>query len=315
MLPRGPVRFQWVPSRRSNADGGIPVDRVRLLQLRDELRTEEAELTETLDAVKAARVGVEKLLARSAASDNPPASHEPAERPSPPIILADDENPRGSQAVETLLVESGSWMTVKDLTERQIERGWTPGGSGDPVNAVRAAANRLVRRKPDLFVRERGRYRYQGQSDRRSSLNGNGPETVQAQTLAPPTDRQSPVADGQAGGDWQDLPRTEAVARMLAEAGEPLSPSELSRRLQRVGRDDPPLAVGKALDHLHRKNQADTIERAKWVLTGQDGPRAVPPTTDVSQEPEEVRSDQEMSPAVLAFTGDSQRPVKSSDQY
>src|SRR5215211_2997838 len=114
---------------------------------------------------------------------------------------------------------------------------------------------------------------------------------------------------GQAGGDWQDLPRTEAVARMLAEAGEPLSPSELSRRLQRVGRDDPPLAVGKALDHLHRKNQADTIERAKWVLTGQDGPRAVPPTTDVSQEPEEVRSDQEMSPAVLAFTGDSQRPV------
>jgi hypothetical protein len=291
-----------VPSRRSNADGGIPVDRVRLLQLRDELRTEEAELTETLDAVKAARVGVEKLLARSAASDNPPTSHEPAERPSPPI-LTDDESPRGSQAVETLLVESGSWMTVKDLTERQIERGWTPGGSGDPVNAVRAAANRLVRSKPDLFVREHGRYRYQGQSDRQSSLNGNGPETVQAQTLASPTDRPSPVA----GGDWQGLPRTEAVARMLAEVGEPLSPSELSRRLQGVGRDDPPLAVGKALNHLYRKQRANTVERAKWVLTDGDDPRVAPPTTDTAQE-NDGSSDQGVNGVLLPFTGVSSDP-------
>jgi len=254
------------------------------------------------------------LLARSVPSDNPPASPEPAERLSGPI-LTDDENPRGFQAVEALLVESGSWMTVKELTERQIERGWTPAGSGDPVNAVRAAANRLVRRKPDLFVREHGRYRYQGQSDQRPSLNGDGPETVQAQASTPSADQQPSVADGQTGGGWLDLPRTLAVARMLAEAGEPLSPSELSRRLQGVGRDDPPLAVGKALDHLHRKNQADTIGRAMWVPTEQDDPRAAPSAGDVSQEPEEVSSDQEMRPAVPTFTGDGQQPDKSPDQY
>src|SRR5215211_8042817 len=89
---------------------------------------------------------------------------------------------------------------------------------------------------------------------------------------------------GQAGGDWQDLPRTEAVARMLAEVGEPLSPSELSRRLQGVGREDPPLAVGKALNHLYRKQRANTVERAKWVLTDGDDPRVAPPTTDTAQE-------------------------------
>ncbi len=103
---------------------------------------------------------------------------------------------------------------------------------------------------------------------------------------------------------------------MLAEFGEPLSPSDLSRMLEAVGRDDPPLAVGKALNHLYRKRRATTVGRAKWVLTDPNDPWAVPPTTGVAQEREkEVSDDQEMSPAVLAFTGDSQQPDKSSDLY
>ena len=58
---------------------------------------------------------------------------------------------------------------------------------------------------------------------------------------------------------------------MLAEVGEPVSPSNLSRMLQEVGRrDDTPLAVGKALNHLYRKQRANTVERAKWVLTDRD---------------------------------------------
>jgi hypothetical protein len=259
------------------------VDRVRLLQLRDELRTEEAELTETLDAVKAARIGVEKLLARSAPSDNPPASHAPAEGPSWPVP-SDDATPRGSQAVEVILTEAGSWMTAQELAAAQIERGWPP-ESSDPVSAVRAAANRLVASKPGLFVREHGSYRHQGQSGQQPSPNGDGPETVQAQAPAPSADRPSSVADGQTGGDWRTLPRTEAVARMLAEVGEPVSPSNLSRMLQEVGRrDDTPLAVGKALNHLYRKQRANTVERAKWVLTDGDDPRVAPPTYDMAQE-------------------------------
>lgn len=254
-----------------------------MLQLRDELRTEEAELVETLDAVRAARIGVEKLLARSAPSDNPPASHVPAERPSR-LIPTDETTPRGSQAVEVILTEAGTWMTAQELAAAQIERGWPP-ESSDPVSAVRAAANRLVASKPDLFVREHGSYRYQGQSDRRPSLDGEGPEAFQAKASVPQMDRPSLVADGQTHGDWRTLPRTEAVARMLTEAGEPLSPSELSRMLQEVGRnDDTPLAVGKALNHLQRKKQATTIGRGKWVLTDRDDFSSALPTQTNEEE-------------------------------
>jgi hypothetical protein len=71
--------------------------------------------------------------------------------------------------------------------------------------------------------------------------------------------------------------------------------------LQEVGRDDPPLAVGKALNHLYRKQRANTVERAKWVLTDRNDPQVVPPTTDVPQE--EASSDQEVNGAAPAFTG------------
>jgi hypothetical protein len=101
---------------------------------------------------------------------------------------------------------------------------------------------------------------------------------------------------------------------MLAEVGEPVSPSNLSRMLKEVGRDDPPLAVGKALDHLQGKQRAKTIGRAMWVLTGQDEPRVAPPTTDAAQE-KEVSSDQEVNGAALALTGGSQQPDESPDQY
>jgi hypothetical protein len=213
-----------------------------------------------------------------------------------------------------ILMDTNTWMTAQDLTVAQIERGWPP-ESNDPVSAVRAAANRLVASKPDLFVRDHGRYRYQGQLDRQSSVNGNGPNSVQAKASAPSVDRLPLVTDGQAGDDWRTLPRTEAVARMLAEFGEPLSPSDLSRMLEAVGRDDPPLAVGKALNHLYQKQRAKTVGRAKWVLTDPHDPWVVAPTTDVAQEQEEVNDDQEMSRAVLTFTGDSRQSDKSADLY
>jgi hypothetical protein len=189
--------------------------------------------------------------------------------PAASLTDKDRATPRGSQAVEVILTEAGSWMTAQELAAAQIERGWPP-ESSDPVSAVRAAANRLVASKPNLFVREHGSYRYQGQSDRGPSLDGEGPEPFQAKAPIPQMDRPSLVTDRQTRGDWRTLPRTEAVARMLIEAGEPLSPSELSQMLQEVGRDDSPLAVGKALDHLRGKRQATTIGRGQWVLTGRD---------------------------------------------
>jgi hypothetical protein len=277
------------------------MDRIHLLQVRDQLR---GELTATEKLVQTLRDGltaIEVLLERAGptptdAVPTPPAVPEPTpsdDASKPPSNSTDvpasetnETRPRGAEAIERLLVEErGRWIAAQDLAARQIERGWAP-VSRDPVSAVRAAANRLVASKPDLFVRDHGRYRYQGQPDRHS-LNGDGPKTVPAEVSRPSADRLSWVADEQTGGDWQTLPRTEAVARMLAEVGEPLSPSELSRMLREVGRDDPPLAVGKALNHLLHQKRAHTIGRAEWVLTDGDDPRVVPPTTDaMSSDPE-----------------------------
>jgi len=298
------------------------MDRVHLLQVRDQLR---AELTATEKLVQTLRDGltaIEVLLERagpttSDAVPTPPAVPEPtpsddASKPPsnstdvPAASKTDEGRPRGAEAVERLLVEErGRWIKAQDLAARQIERGWAP-VSGDPVSAVRAAANRLVASKPELFVRDHGRYRYQGQSDRQS-LNGDGPETAQAKASGPSADRPLLVADEQSGGDWRGLVRTEAVARMLAEVGEPISPSSLSRMLQAVGRDDPPLAVGKALNHLLRKKRAHTIGRAEWVLTDGDDPRVVPPTTDMTQE-NDGSSDQGVNGVLLPFTGVSSDP-------
>lgn len=309
------------------------MDRVHLLQLRDQLRGELATHEKLAETLRNGLAAIEVLLERPAPATPEPAPAMPAVTEASPVIpnpqpagdattspdstivapepeASDGVPPVGSEAVERLLVENpGRWFGVRELTARQIERGWTP-KSADPVSAVRAAANRLVASKPNLFVREQGRYRYQGQQ---SSLNGDGPETVKVQASASPADQQQAIADRQTGGDWRNLARTEAVARMLAVIGEPASPVNLSRMLKGVGRDDPPLAVGKALDHLKRRNRATTVGRGGWVLTDRGDPKTSLPTNDLTEETE-VNDDQEMSPAVLAFTGDSRQPDKFPDQ-
>jgi hypothetical protein len=154
------------------------VERVRLLQLREELRAELAEHDETGRLLRSGLAAVDKLLERS----NPPEStdvekQQPRSEPqrrSRPAAVTESDTPRGSQAVEIILRETGTWMDVRDLTMRQLERGWTPHGN-DPKSAVRAAANRLARDKPENFERDRGRYRFRDQSAQQPSLNGDGP--------------------------------------------------------------------------------------------------------------------------------------------
>jgi hypothetical protein len=306
------------------------MERVHLLQVRDQIRGELAENEKLGQILRDGLAAIELLLERAGptatdAVPAPPTVPEPtpsddASKPPPnstelPASKTDESRPRGAEAVERLLVEEhGRWITVQDLAARQIERGWSP-VSSDPVSAVRAAANRLVASKPGLFARDQGRYRYQGQYDLRSSLNGNGPETAQAQASESLAYRQPSTTGMRTGGDWRTLPRTEAVVRMLAEAGKPLSPSELSQRLQGVGRDDSPVAVGKALNRLQHQRRATTTGWAKWVPSGQlYDPRGVPPTGGTQQQ-EEASDDQEMSPAVPALTGDGPQPDRSSDQH
>jgi hypothetical protein len=105
---------------------------------------------------------------------------------------------------------------------------------------------------------------------------------------------------------WEGMARTKAVELMMAEAGRPVSPRELSQMLQKVGRGDTPDVVGRALYHLQRRNRAESLGRAQWVVKR--------PTAGIDNgsaqsqgEGEEVNADQEMSRAMPAFTGGEQR--------
>jgi hypothetical protein len=164
------------------------VERVYLLQARDQLREELAATERLVDLLRDGLIAVEALLERSPAVTGSPVPALPPsgesrppqpEQSAPPPPESDPSRPRGSEAIERLLTEQpGRWIKVQDLTARQIERGWRP-DSRDPLSAVRAAANRLVRDQPERFERSRGSYRYKGESSSRAG------QDTQA---APPSD-------------------------------------------------------------------------------------------------------------------------------
>jgi hypothetical protein len=66
--------------------------------------------------------------------------------------------------------------------------------------------------------------------------------------------------------DWISLPRSDAVARVLAETGAPKSPAEISEALQANGRDDDYRDVAAALSHLKSRGRAKNVARGLWVL-------------------------------------------------
>jgi len=118
------------------------------------------------------------------------------------------------------------------------------------------------------------------------------PETVKPQASAPSADPQSSVTDGHVSGDWRDLHRTEAVAKMLAEVSEPVSPSNLSRMLQRL------VATIRRLQWA-RPSITCNARSGRTRSSGRSGcspTKRPPPTTDVAQG-EEVSSDQEVNGA------------------
>jgi putative heme iron utilization protein len=65
--------------------------------------------------------------------------------------------------------------------------------------------------------------------------------------------------------DWRSLSRMVAVERVLLEANEPLSPTNVNRALLDHGRDDLPSHVHAALGHLKGRNRATQAERGLWI--------------------------------------------------
>jgi hypothetical protein len=110
-----------------------------------------------------------------------------------------------------------------------------------------------------------------------------------------------------AGGHWRDLSRTKAVYSMMAQAGKPVSPRELSQMLQAVGRDDTPDVVGRALYHLQQQKRATSLGRAQWVPTERPPAGSANGLVPNRAQGEEVSDDQEMSRVLPTFTGGEQR--------
>lgn len=66
--------------------------------------------------------------------------------------------------------------------------------------------------------------------------------------------------------EWQRLPRTAAVERVLMEAGRPMSPLGIAQVLGEKGRNDPAHHVSAALARLKITNRAQQAERGKWEV-------------------------------------------------
>jgi hypothetical protein len=67
---------------------------------------------------------------------------------------------------------------------------------------------------------------------------------------------------------WASLSRPVAVLHVLAEAEQPLGPSEITERLQSHGRDDSRKGVSVALMRLQKKGQARAASRGQWLFAG-----------------------------------------------
>jgi hypothetical protein len=81
---------------------------------------------------------------------------------------------------------------------------------------------------------------------------------VQAAALTEATEGQVNAVD------WRQLPRTQAVERVLNESS-PVGPARIHQVLLERGRDDDAHSIHAALGHLKLKHRATQVSRGLWV--------------------------------------------------
>ncbi len=131
------------------------MDQASMAQMLSQLRAERTELDRRGAALDKAIAGLEELLGESPGRDS---------RPAPTPAKANSQ-PRGTEAVRRVLVETGLELSVREINEHLIQRGWTP-KSADPLNATSAAAARAAEVLPEIVRRrsDQGAYVYRHQS-------------------------------------------------------------------------------------------------------------------------------------------------------
>src|SRR6266496_2204825 len=91
-------------------------------------------------------------------------------------------------------------------------------------------------------------------------------QTLQAERTGIASYLRRHESGSELANEWISLPRSEAVARVLAQAGAAKSPTEIAEALEAMGRDDDYRPVGAALSHLKSRGRAKNVSRGSWVL-------------------------------------------------
>lgn len=64
---------------------------------------------------------------------------------------------------------------------------------------------------------------------------------------------------------WKRMHRTDAIIRVLTEAGEPMGPRDITDVLLSVGRKDQRKLVAAAIQYLKRERRVHWLGRGQWV--------------------------------------------------
>ncbi len=128
------------------------VERAELIPFRDQLRAEKTEVDAALAELQRRETslatviaGLDELIGDASADSHPEDKQERG---------TSSDYPRGSEAVRRVLQASTAKLTVRQITEELLRRGWTP-RSKIPENATASAASRAAELFPEVH-RERG---------------------------------------------------------------------------------------------------------------------------------------------------------------
>src|SRR6266568_84770 len=99
-----------------------------------------------------------------------------------------------------------------------------------------------------------------------AALEGLDAEIAQAEAERAEAEARLHESGSELANEWISLPRSEAVARVLAQAGAAKSPTEIAEALEAMGRDDDYRDVAAALSHLKSRGRAKNVSRGSWVL-------------------------------------------------
>jgi len=91
-------------------------------------------------------------------------------------------------------------------------------------------------------------------------------QTLQAERTGIASYLRRHESGSELANEWISLPRSEAVARVLAQAGAAKSPTEIAEALEAMGRDDDYRDVAAALSHLKSRGRAKNVSRGLWML-------------------------------------------------